>query len=290
MADASAGENPLLGAFERALTELRAAPLAGSETGVTIGFEELELDLTWEGVETVLTGGDPLGWVDAIIDAVLEKVARARGGGDSWEEVKYDVVPLVLSEAGGREFAARCPGALAYPYAGALLIAIVFRVESGWRYVQRAELDAWDVAGPAVLTAAIENLRRDTPDGVVQTIEGRLYALDTGDGLDSSRLLILDELSEDAGRCGVLAAVPARPVLAFVPFNRAGQEQLRSLLSLAHNCYGTWPHPISDGLFYVAPRTALHIGVQREAGGTPRLLLPDELATIHADLVARGLW
>lgn len=285
-----ADENPLIASFEGALTDLRAQPIATTAEQACLGYEELELDLRWETLHERLAGTAPATWRGAIADIIVETAALARAQDDEWNELKYRVLPVVVHSTAAQQIAERCDDVLAYPYAAVLLITIAVRVDGGLRYLLKSQLEAWGVEGNAAIAAALDNLRRDTPAEAVGKMADDHYALDTADGLDSSRLLILDELLPEGEQTGLLVTVPARDVLSFAPFNSKGYKHIRQLVNLAYKCFRTWPHPICDSLFYIAPRTALHIAVDRADDGTPRLTLPEELAAIHAHLVDSGLW
>ncbi|MBI2299754.1 MAG: hypothetical protein HYU66_12580 [Armatimonadetes bacterium] len=286
----AAGDNPLVRSFEQALAELGAVALAGNTENVVIGHQQLELEVPWSELQAGLQGADPLGWTDRIVELLVARIAAAVVDEPEWATLKFRVMPLLFGRQAGTRFAERCAGALAYPYAEVLLITIAWPVEGGWQFVLQQQLDEWDTSGTAVIGAALDNLRRDTPKEAIQSLEPDHFALDAGDGLDASRLLILDELHDDARACGVLAAAPCREVLSFTPFNRKGYRHLKHLINLAKRCHDSWAFPIIDSLFYIAPHTALHIGVEHDTDGASRLVLPEALAGIHADLIDRGLW
>ncbi len=282
--------NPLRDAFEAALRAVDAVPLTGSDEAVTVGLGEYELRLDWLEIQQALAGTDAAGWADDIAELLLRRIAPGRHDARTWSDLAGAVMPVLFSKTGGAELARRQPEVLAYPYAGVMLITIAAPCPGGWRYLLRSHLADWQLDGEEPITRAIGNLRAVTGPEVLQTLSEEHYVLDCGDGLDSSRLLILDELLPQVAECGALCCVPAREVLSFAPFCAEGIQHLRALVNLAERGYERWPHPLQPSLFYVAPHAALHVPVSHDDDGTPRLCLPQVLADIQAALVQSGKW
>lgn len=286
----SAGDQPLLTAFEAALAELDAVAVGGNDERVVVGYQELELELAWRELEGALHGADPVTWRDALAELVIEAVAELRAEDDHWAAVGQRVLPVLIDRAGAQRLERRARAAVAHPFAEALIVLAAVPGAAGLRYCLRDQLEAWELDAGRFLEASLDNLRRDTRGDCVQELAPHHYVLDTGDGLDSSRLLILDELTPAAAETGVLAAVPAREVLSFVPFNRAGCAHLRALVNLARRGYESWPRPVADTVFYIAAGQAVAVPTSVDDDGTPRLRVPQALAEVQARLVGQGKW
>lgn len=275
---------------ETSVGQLGAQLLAADEHHLVVGYQELELQLRWSGLQAILSTAPLSLWPETVAESLLEAAGEARAGEDDWATVQERVRPVVIGQAAGREMLSRCPEVVAFPYASNLLVLVGHPTTTGWRFVTLPALEAWPPSPPQLLGTALQNLRRDTPDGAVQALEPHHYALDTGDGFDSARLLLLSELQTDSPAAGAIAIVPAREVLNFVPFTRAGVQHLVQLIGLASRCHATWAYPIDPGLFYVRGATAYHLPVTTDGDGAPHLDFPAELAEIQAQLVADGLW
>lgn len=264
--------------------------LAADDERLVVGYQELELRLPWVQLQELLSTTPVSLWPETVAEGLVEQAASARAGDDDWPTLRERVWPVLISQDAGRAMLARCADILAFPFAASLLIIVGHATAEGWRYLKMPQLGEWGIDGSALIAAAINNLRRDTPAAAVQAVEPHHYALDTGDGFDSSRLLLLDELMTEAPEAGALAIVPAREVLSFTPFNSRGAANLRKLVNLAARCHASWPYPIDPGLFYIHRGAALHIPVTRDDDGAPRLHLPEELGDIQERLVQRGEW
>lgn len=282
--------NPLRDAFEEALAQVDATPLTGDEEGVLVGAGECELRVAWPDIQRCLGSANTAGWADRIAELLLDRLAAARGEEASWKRLAGRVAPLLVGRTAAAALVRRAPDVLVFEYAEHLLVAIVVPHEGGWRYLRRRLLDDEAVAGEEVLARALGNLRAVTAPDMLQPLTEDHYLVDSGDGLDSSRMLILDELLPEVAEVGALAAAPAREVLSFVPFHRAGCARLQALLRLATHSHARWPLPIDGDLTYVAGDLALHVPVEAGAGGQPRLRLPRALADIQAALVDSGRW
>jgi hypothetical protein len=275
---------------QESVRQLGAELLTADDERLVVGYQELELRLAWVRLQELLSTTPTSLWPETLAESLVEQAAEARSSEDEWPDLRERVWPVLISQQTGRAMLDRCPDIVAFPFAAALLIVVGYATGAGWRYLTMPQLPPWGIDGSALIAAAISNLRRDTPATCLQAVEPHHYALDTGDGYDSSRLLILDELMTEAPEAGALAVVPSREVLSFTPFNSHGAPNLRKLVNLAARCYATWPYPLDPGLFYVHRTGALHIPVTQDDDGAPRLHLPEELAEIQARLVQRGEW
>ncbi|MCC7493313.1 MAG: hypothetical protein IT204_13245 [Fimbriimonadaceae bacterium] len=282
--------NPLALALQHALTAVGAVALAGSADEVTVGWQEFELNFAWDSLQAVLLGESPAAWSEAVAELVVETGAARRAADPDWDVWQPLIWPVVHGRRSAAALQQRCREAVAHPFGEVLLLTMAARFDGGLQYITRPQLEAWGNGGELLLQTALDNLRRQTELTTVQQMEPQHWALDGDDGFDSSRLLILDDLVPDLAECGALVAVPARDVLSFAPWNKAGLTRLRALLALAERCHRDWPYPIDSGLFYVGPQQTLHIGVSRDDDGTPRLRLPQELIDIQERLVREGNW
>jgi hypothetical protein len=284
--------HPLLTALEQAVGGLGAVALGADSERVFVGYQELELALTWAEVDAAVGGARPRAWTRALGDLVVTQAIACRSEEAEPAELRTAVLPVLWSRVHARELVARAPEVLTFAWASELLVTLAHPVAHGRRLLLRYDTPTLGEP-PELLRGALANLRRRTRSDAVQALdpdEPTLFALDCADGLDSSRLLVLDDLRPDLAPTGVLAAAPARETLSFVPFTRRGCAHLRELVNLAHNGVASLPFPLTDSLFYVAPHTALAVPVTRDPAGTPRLSFPAELAQRQADLVAAGAW
>jgi hypothetical protein len=171
---------------------------------------------------------------------------------DDWVELEPRVLPRLLSERFVRGLPAR-HDLLTWQLAPAVVIAFIVRSSARGRYVRRRELGGREAH--EALAAALQNLAtrsRDARLWHVQTDDGPLVAAHSGDGLDSSRLLLPGLHDLLAGELGspFLAGVPHRDVLYAAPAEGA---PARALAARTRAAAVRARHPISDGLFEVHP-------------------------------------
>lgn len=284
----------LFAALEAALAAIGARALGVTRSDVLVGYQELELALPWPEVDAQVGDDQATAFAAGVAELVVERAIEARAEELDLATLAPLVLPVLWSRAGALELMARAPDTLAFPFADELVVTLGYAVPAGRRYLLTAEPAGFGVGTAELVQQALANLRRRTPPEAVAVIEGGedgvQFALDCGDGLDSSRLLLLTELRPELAHHGMLAAAPAREVLSFVPFTHRGLTHLRELANLAHNGVTSLPYPLTDSLFFVAPHQALSLPVSRGAEGQPKLSFPRELVERQARLAASGQW
>lgn len=171
-----------------------------------------------------------------------------------WSALAARVMPRLLSA----HFVAGLPTAHdlhTEPLAEDAMLAFVVRYARRARYLRRDEVERLDVEVTAVRRCALENLARESESARLlhlRTDDGPLVMARSGDGLDSSRLLLPglhDVLAPELGS-PFLAAVPHRDALYAAPEApgpaRALSERARAEAAQAR-------HGITARLFLVHP-------------------------------------
>jgi hypothetical protein len=146
------------------------------------------------------------------------------------------------------------------PLAGDVRIAFIVREQGRARYVRRDEAARWNEKPHELQRAALRNLARCSTQARLLRFDGEhgsLVVARTGDGLDSSRLLLPglhDLLAAELGT-PFAAAVPHRDALFACSLREAATvEALRARAQLEAE---RAPHAISAGLFAVGPGASL---------------------------------
>ncbi|MBI5835456.1 MAG: hypothetical protein HZB16_24400 [Armatimonadetes bacterium] len=289
----SAG-HPLLALIESALAPLGARPMGATDEALLVAYAELEMELVWTDLDACLHGTDPAHWADAVAERVVHLAAEARTDTAEPADALATLLPVLWGESSARDLARRAPDVLAFSQAPGLITTLAAPTVNGRRFVQRAELESLGQPAPALVAAALGNLRARTGEDAVQMLRGDeaglSYGLACDDGLDSSRLLILPDLLPQFAEQGLVAAIPARDFLVAAPFCRPGLAALRGLAQVAHDGARTMPQPVSGDLYWISRSGTARIGVSPAADGRPHLDLPQSLAEHQAQLAARGLW
>jgi hypothetical protein len=171
---------------------------------------------------------------------------------DDWSALRSQLLPRLLSE----RFVAELPAhhdLLTRPLAPGVVLAFVVRSPRRARYLRRRDVSGHGLS--AVAAEALTNLAAHTQQARLwhmQTDAGPLVTARSGDGLDSSRLLLPGLHDVLAGELGspFLAAVPHRDALHAAPANDAGA---RALTARARGDVARARYPISDRLLEVHP-------------------------------------
>jgi hypothetical protein len=195
--------------------------------------------------------------------------AQARGGGQTqpahdagWALVRARVLPRLI---GPRFYdtlgkAERELPLCTQPLAGDVRIAFIVREHGRARYVRGDEAARWDVPTSEIACAAVSNLARCSAQAKLMRFDGEhgsLVVARTGDGLDSSRLLL-------PGLHDLLAAELGSPFAAAVPHRDAlfacslrDPPALQALRERTAFEAARAPHAISAALFAVGPGARL---------------------------------
>jgi hypothetical protein len=146
------------------------------------------------------------------------------------------------------------------PLAGDVRVAFIVRERGRARYVRRDEAARWNEKPDELQRAALRNLARCSAQARILRFDGEqgsLVVARTGDGLDSSRLLL-------PGLHDVLAAELGTPFAAAVPHRDAlfacslrEPSTVQALRERAQLEAERAPHAISAALFVVGPGARL---------------------------------
>jgi hypothetical protein len=134
-----------------------------------------------------------------------------------------------------------------------LNVVLCVQAPEGYRPVTDEELLQWDEPFAELVTGAIWNLRRDTRDEhllTVDTVPG-MRLCSAPDGLNASRMLCLVDLLRPWPLEGVVIACPRPDQIMVVPLDGlAALPALRVLMSAASESHGHADDALSDQLFW----------------------------------------
>ncbi len=225
-----------------------------------------------------LTSGaffDPFSAIERVLDgddirtALASEVARvealAHGREDaSWQAVKNRLLPRIV----GPKFFARLGSELerdqiaTMPLHGELAIAFVLRGQGRARYVLDAEVAGWSTTPAVIKHAALSNLARSSRKAQFLRYDSDAYSYvvaRTGDGLDSSRVLLpgfRDVLVPELGASFVVA-IPHRDALMACAID--APQAISALRDRAEHEAAHAAHAITDQLFVVEPSGGLRV-------------------------------
>lgn len=169
-----------------------------------------------------------------------------------WETARNDLMPRIVGPRFLQDLQAQTTGqpftlALA-PLIDELSITFVLQGDGRARFVRANELDAWKVSLADARAIAIDNLRdKHAPVKLIQ--DGPLWFTQSGDGLDSSRILtpdIFEPLLRQLPDARV--AIPHRDALLFAPASAQATLETRT-----KQAFEKAPHPISARVFAFGP-------------------------------------
>ncbi|MEM9190675.1 MAG: DUF1444 family protein [Myxococcota bacterium] len=232
-------------ALETALREttFRIAAVEGTKVRLSEG---LEVDLS-RAIRATEDQGPA-----AVAQAVHRLIAVLPGGEglvSDFASVRDRILPRLVSKTFAQDLEARLSTtALALrPLGTDVQVAFVEHETSRARYIKASELTHWALDEDALFAHAVTRLSRiERP--LRYDIEDGIFMARTGDGLDSSRLLLpsLREVLQDALGGSALVAVPHRDTLL-----AAREAHADALSKFAEDAAARAPHRISTELFRV---------------------------------------
>jgi len=106
-------------------------------------------------------------------------------------------------------------------------------------------------AGEDLLNLALANLRCDTPADFFERVSDELDILvgHSGDGYDSARALLIDDLLPDSP-AGFWVVIPTREELAVWPVSFAALERIQIIKLFAQDNYREHAYPVTDEVFW----------------------------------------
>jgi hypothetical protein len=180
------------------------------------------------------------------------------GSSPRWEHARPRLLPRLVGQkffASVQERAASMP-LCAYAIAADVHVCFVLREPGRARYVRSDEATRWKQSRAQLLRAALNNLARQSKRARMHCVdgaEGSLVMASSGDGLDSSRLLLpgLHDVLAPALGSPFVAAIPHRDALYACPLG--SPDALRALRARAHDEAARAPHAITAELLLVEP-------------------------------------
>jgi hypothetical protein len=144
-------------------------------------------------------------------------------------------------------------------------------------YVEIRFLDDWGTNFGELRTIALENLRKkNTGKKLRPPADGEaIHVCDSRDTYDASRILLLEEIFEEAPRTGLMCAVPARDLLMAWPLSKEKLGDLHKLYEAAKRSHSQMAYPILPNLYWVRDGRIVHIPTKMEADKLV-VLPPDE--------------
>jgi uncharacterized protein YtpQ (UPF0354 family) len=186
-----------------------------------------------------------------VVEKLMESlVPLQREKALSWAEAK----PLVRPRLMARDHLHTAPDLLHLEFSPRVIVCYVIDGERHVRFVNRAEVERWDLPPPMVHDEAIANLEKlsqDVPIEVKQAKGGGRFAfVDTGDSYDAARLAlprfrarILEELGSP-----MFVGIPNRDF--FLAWS-SDNAQFDKLVARVAKDFGEEPYPITDTIFRV---------------------------------------
>ncbi len=189
---------------------------------------------------------------------MVELLRAAEGLPDqdaTFEQLKDRILPMVLTEPGGRGDVAPSPNMVTQPLIDGLVIAYAVDNDRTIAYIPKAQFDIWEVSVDDLHETAIENLVRRSESinahaAQDENGEVNLILFQTMDGYDASRLLLPtlhDRLREHLGS-PFAAAVPNRDILLCF---RNDDETVGRLRGQIAEDFKSMPHQVSDRILLV---------------------------------------
>lgn len=164
------------------------------------------------------------------------------------DRILPQVVPpslLEFCERDGRELAA-------VGFVGELSIAFVVDEPERYCYINQSVLDEWGVTSAQLLAAGLKNLERLSTEASCQqfgTGAQAMFAWETFDGYDASRILLGRELATLAGKVAgsLIIAIPHRDYM--VAFGDADPDFVARVQEHVHQDFEQHSYPITAQLF-----------------------------------------
>lgn len=193
----------------------------------------------------------------SLIESLLQNLPTGEPSADrsSWLENRSRVMPQIVPPSllehcrrDGREL-------VALNFVDELSIAFVLDEEERYAYLNRRVLEGWGVSERELLATAMENLQSYSPNGEGALVyqmgsEARLmFAWETFDGYDATRILLSRQLVQMAGRVygNPVIAIPHRDYL--VLFGDSDPDFLAEMQDRVQHEFQENPYPVSDRLF-----------------------------------------
>lgn len=117
-------------------------------------------------------------------------------------------------------------------------------------------------AGEDLLDLALANLRRNTPADFFERVSDELdiFVGHSGDGYDSARALLIDDLLPDCP-AGFWVVIPTREEIAVWPVSFAALEKIQILKLFARDNYREHAYPVTDEVFWLWRGTWYPFGI-----------------------------
>lgn len=207
---------------------------------------------------------DPFAAIERVLEAddvrasLAEQVAlcerNARRETPALEDVRDHILPRLVGPSLLAEVRRQVGGHALYsrPFVGEARLMFLVREADRGRYVTEPELARWGTTASQLLRLALANLARDSDRARLFRIEhddGVLIAARTGDGLDSSRVLLPglhDVLAPELGSAFAVA-IPHRDALFACALEKPATLRLlreRAAAECARSRYAITPDPL----------------------------------------------
>lgn len=193
----------------------------------------------------------------SLIESLLQSLPTGEPSADrsSWLESRSRVMPQIVPPSllehcrrDGREL-------VALNFVDELSVAFVLDEAERYAYLNRRVLEGWGVSERELLATAMENLQGYSPNGEGALVyqmgsDTRLmFAWETFDGYDATRILLSRQLVQMAGRVygNPVIGIPHRDYL--VLFGDADPGFLAEMQERIQHEFQENPYPVSDRLF-----------------------------------------
>src|SRR5438876_681204 len=165
-----------------------------------------------------------------------------------------------------------------------LEIHLVLDKQHTMTYVTDDMLKTASMPAEELLDAAVENLRRSTPDGFLEKVSDEIdiHIGHTGDGYDAARCLLVEELMP-ANPAGFWVAIPSREELVVWPVSLPALRQVHVIKMFTSDSYRKHAYPISDEVYWVRGGEWHPFGIRVEAN-TLVVDAPEPFAAVMAEL------
>jgi hypothetical protein len=227
-------------------------------------------------------GAEKAGWPQMIREFLHRVTGAVRG-----TQIPDDLTAVAtrLRPRLGKPFARDGAYPWGLPLSGTgLEINLVVDFPHTMAYVTEEMLERAGKSGEDLLDVALANLRAETPPDFFERVSPELdiYVGHSGDGYDSARALLVEDLLPDSP-AGFWVVVPTREELAVWPVSFPALGKIHVIKMFARDNYREHAYPVTDEVFWLWQGTWYPFGVTVDENNVT-VSPPDEFMTALQEL------